>query len=66
MEKIILSTNTLTEVGVGKLVQNSAWTNLEELDLRANEIGDQGAILISSNESWKNLKKDQFSREQNW
>ena len=65
MEKIILSTNTLTEVGVGKLVQNSAWTNLEELDLRANEIGDQGAILISSNESWKNLKKDQFSREQN-
>ena len=49
---LILSTNALR-----RFAQNSAWINLEELDLRANAIEDQGAILNSSNEIWEEREK---------
>lgn len=39
-----------------KITPGLAWRT-EELNLRSNEIEDQGNMLISSNENWKNLKK---------
>ena len=33
------------------------WTNLEELYLYNNQIGDKGAITIGNNSAWVKLKK---------